>query len=306
VAPVSGGAVVNVEITNAVSNTGNPRVLLHKTINVRDATDLSQSFDVAPGGKLTMNVDRGAVRITGTDENSVTIHVMREVTGASDSEAAQILNHEHMVLTQDGNEISITARTPPELQHLSLFKHPNLNAQYEITLPRGFDTHAETSGGDINLSDIQGSADIRTMGGSLVCGEIDGDVSARTMGGDVRLDGCKGSLDLQTMGGSVIIKEFSGPGVQATTSGGSVSADFAVAPTKNSELQTMGGNITVRLPDNAALQLEGQTFGGSERSDFPVEIKDRFGNGALNGAINGGGPVLRMQTDGGNVDVIKN
>jgi serine/threonine protein kinase len=275
-----------------------------KTVKAGDSTDLTQAFDVGPDGKLKMNVDRGAVRITGTDENTVTVHLTRQVTGASDSEPSQILNDERVVFTQDGNVISIKAQNPPELQHLSLFgHHPNLDAQYEITLPRRFDTQAETSGGDINVSGIQDGADVKTMGGRISCDDIAGDIHANTMGGDVRATECKGRLDLETMGGNITIDGFAGPDVQATTLGGSVSAEFAIAPTKDSELKTSGGSITVRLPDNAALQLEGQAFAGTERSDFPIEINDRFGNGTLSGAINGGGPVLRMETDAGNVEI---
>ncbi|HEY1790521.1 MAG TPA: protein kinase, partial [Verrucomicrobiae bacterium] len=276
-----------------------------KTVKAADSTDFSQSFDVDPHGKLTMNLDRGAVRITGSDGNTVTVHVTRQVTGASYSEATQILNDEHVVLEQNGNEISVTAENPPELQHLSLFHHLSLDAQYEIRLPRQFDAHVETSGGDINVTGVQGNADIRTMGGQIICNDIAGNLNAHTMGGDMRATECKGRLDLETMGGHITINDFAGPGVHATTSGGSVSADFNVAPTEDCDLETMGGNIAVQLPATAALRLDGHTFGGSETSDFPVEIKDAFGNGTLSGAINGGGPVMTMQTQGGNVEVRK-
>jgi DUF4097 and DUF4098 domain-containing protein YvlB len=288
------------------STTINPyTTLTSKAVKVDDSTDLSQSFQAGPGGKLTLNVDRGSVQITATDENTVTVHLTRRVTGASDSEAAQILKDEQVVLSQEANEISITAENPPELQHMSLFSHPNLDAQYEITVPRRFEAQVETSGGEINVSGIQGSTGCKTSGGRIICNEITGDVNARTMGGDVQATGCKGRIDLATMGGSIIIDGFSGASVHATTSGGSVSANFDAAPTEDSELKTSGGNIAVQLPDNAALQLEGQTFAGSEKSDFPVEIQDQFGNGTLSGAINGGGPMLRMNTSAGNLEVRK-
>ncbi|HTV39460.1 MAG TPA: protein kinase [Candidatus Sulfotelmatobacter sp.] len=278
---------------------------IHKTVEAGDSTDVSTSFDVAPRGELTVNVDRGSVSITAADQNTVTIHLTRDVTGASDSESRQILKDEHVKFIQTGPQISITADTPPELQHMSLFHHANLDAQYEITVPRKFDAHVETMGGDVNVTDLQGSADIQTMGGSLGCKDIGGDLKAKTMGGDVRAGGCKGRMDLQTMGGSIAIDGFTGPSVDAVTSGGSVSAEFIAAPTADSELRTMGGNVTVWLPDNAALQLEGQTFGGSARSDFPVQIKNGFGNDTLSGPINGGGPLLKMDTAGGNVEVYR-
>ena len=278
---------------------------IHKTIEFGDSTDISQSFDVTPGGQLTMNVDRGSVRITAADQNTVTVHLTRDVTGASDTEASNILEEEHVKFIQTGSQISITADNPPELRHSGLFHHPNLEAQYEITVPRHFNARADTMGGDVNVTGVQGSADVRTMGGNLTCKDIGGDLKAQTMGGNVRTGGCKGRMDLQTMGGSINIDRFTGPCVDATTSGGSVSAEFVAAPTADSKLHTMGGSVTVWLPDNAALQLDGRTFGGSVRSDFPVDIKNGFGNDTLSGSINGGGPLLKMDTEGGSVEVYR-
>lgn len=277
----------------------------HKFFSVGDATNFSQSFDVAPGGKLTMNVDRGDVRITVSDENVATVHVTRNIKNATDSEAALILKDEDLMLDQRGREISITAQNPPQLQHSSLTDHPNLEAHYEIALPRQFDAHVETAGGDIHLSGIQGDEYVKTLGGTITTEDIGGELSAHTMGGDVNVSRCKGRVDTGTMGGNITIEDLESPGVQATTYGGSISVQFASAPTANSDLKTTGGNITVRLPENAAVTLEGHTFGGSEKSDFPVDIKDEFGNGTLSGSINGGGPTLRMQTQGGNVGIWK-
>jgi TM2 domain-containing membrane protein YozV/predicted Ser/Thr protein kinase len=277
-----------------------------KFFSVGDATRFSHSFDVAPGGKLTMNVDCGDVRITVSDGNVVTVHITRNVKNATDSEAALILKDEELVLDQRDREISITAQNPPQLQHLSLFDHPNLEAHYEIALPRQFDAHVETAGGDIHLSGIQGDEYVKTLGGTITTEDIGGELNAHTMGGDVNVSRCKGRVDTGTMGGNITIEDLESPGVQATTYGGSISVQFASAPTANSDLKTTGGNITVRLPENAAVTLEGHTFGGSEKSDFPVDIKDEFGNGTLRGSINGGGATLRMQTQGGNVEVWKN
>ena len=341
VAPVPVAPLDKADITNVAPAAGSRIVLLHREINAGEATDFTQTLDVGAGGKLTMNVDRGTVHITGADQNTLTIHVTRRVNGASDSEAVKILRDERLVLKQDGNEISIKAQNPSELQHSSVFDHPNLDAQYEITLPRQLEIHATTAGGDmnvsgvqaavhietaggsitgskiqgsvqattaggdINVSGIQGSADVETAGGRIICDDIVGNINAHTAGGDMRATECKGRLDLETAGGTITIAAFTGPGVDANTSGGSVSAHFAAAPTEDSELKSSGGNIMVELPGDAALQLEGQTAAGMASSDFPVKITDKFGNGTLSGAINGGGPVLRMETGAGNVEVRK-
>ena len=234
-----------------------------------------------------MNVDRGDVTISSADQNDVEIHVTREVTRAGFSDAATILKNEHVVLEQTGNKIPITSQDPrPGLFGFGV----NLDAHYEITVPRQFDAHVKTSGGDVKVTGIQGGAVIRTMGGGLNCENIDGDVDGQTMGGDVHSVECDGKLRLKTMGGSIAVESFKGPSVQATTEGGSVSADLLVAPESDCKLATSGGNVTVRLPGNAAVTLDAQTEGGSIETDFPLQVAHHFANDSLNGSINGGGP----------------
>lgn len=294
-------------VTSNVSASTKNVYSLSESVDVDDAKDFSQSFVVEPGGKLTMTVDRGEVHISGADQSYVEIHVQREVSRASDSEAATILKEEHVVLQQTGNDIAITAENPPSLNSHSLWglAAPNLEVHYEITVPRQFEVHSETVGGDIDVASIHGEVNIKSTGGKLDCHDIDGEVDGQTMGGDVHATECKGALRLGTMGGNIIVESFTGPAVQAMTMGGSVSANFDTAPTSDCELHTTGGNVTAHLPATAAFTIDAHTEGGSINTDFPIKAEDHFANATLKGALNGGGPILRMETIGGNIEVMK-
>jgi tRNA A-37 threonylcarbamoyl transferase component Bud32/DUF4097 and DUF4098 domain-containing protein YvlB len=281
---------------------------IQQVIEPGSEANFSRSLVVEPGGKLTMSVDRGDVHIVGSDQTTMDIQIEREVTRASDSDAATILKEEHLVLKQTGNQISITADNPPSLRRHSFWgwwAQPNLNVHYRIILPRKFNVQSETSGGSVNVASIQGGVHITTMGGHLDCEDIDGDVDGHTMGGNVRATACKGSLLVETMGGGIAIENFTGPSLQATTEGGSVSADFAAAPKSDSELHTSGGNVKVRISKTAAITLDAHTDGGSVRTDLPVQVEGRFREGTLRGTINGGGPLLKLETSGGNIDILK-
>jgi TM2 domain-containing membrane protein YozV/predicted Ser/Thr protein kinase len=285
-----------------------PAELHDQTIDIGGSTDFSQSFAVEPGGQLTMDVDRGDVHITGGDQSTVGIRVTREVTHGNGVDASAILKEEHVTLQQTGNTISITAQEPEALRSRSLWgwiKQPNLNAHYEITVPRKFVVHSQTAGGDVTVAHIGDDVNIKTMGGRLDCQDIDGNLDGKTMGGDVQAAGCKGKLNVQTMGGGITVDGFSGPSIQASTQGGSVTADFAAAPTADCELSTSGGNVTARLPETATVMLDAHTEGGSVNSDFPVTTGHGFVNESLRGPINGGGPKLKMETMGGNIEVLK-
>ena len=48
---------------------------------------LEKSFEVKPGGKLAMEVDRGSIRVTTSESDRVQVHVVRELRRASESKA---------------------------------------------------------------------------------------------------------------------------------------------------------------------------------------------------------------------------
>jgi predicted Ser/Thr protein kinase/DUF4097 and DUF4098 domain-containing protein YvlB len=294
--------------TSNTTATGTLALPTNERDDAGDSQDFSKSFAVNAHGDLTMDVDRGDVRISGGDGNTVEVHVERDVKGASEVDASKILKEEHVVVEHNGDQVSITAQDPFALHSRSWWSwvnQPNLEAHYEITVPRGFTVESKTSGGDVKVSDVQNKVIISTMGGELECTDIGGDVNGKTMGGSIRTRGCHGALDLQTMGGDITADDFSGPNVRATTSGGSVSADFTTAPTADCEFHTVGGNVTVRLPDTAAVTLDGHTMGGDVKTDFPLQPKEGFGNDSIDGPINGGGPTLKMGTTGGSIEISK-
>jgi predicted Ser/Thr protein kinase len=281
---------------------------INQVIEVGAEAKFSKSLLVEPGGKLTMKVDRGSVNVTGSDQNTVEIQVDRKVTRADDSEATRMLKEERLVLKQTGNDVSITTHEPPSFSNHSFWgwlSEPNLNVHYEITLPRKFDVRLETSGGRIKVASLHGNADVKTEGGSLDFNDIDGRVNGQTEGGGIRAVSCKNELLIQTQGGGITIERFTGSRVRATTEGGSVSADFAAAPKADCELRTEGGSVTARLPGSAAVTLDAHSDGGSVRTDLPVQVQGQFHNSTLKGTINGGGPLLKLATEGGNIEVLK-
>jgi DUF4097 and DUF4098 domain-containing protein YvlB len=68
-------------------------------------------------------------------------------------------------------------------------------------------------------------------------------------------------------------------------------------------LDTSGGGVTVRIPANAAFDLDAETSGGGVRSDLPVTIVGKVEHDRLKGAVNGGGKLVRLRTSGGGIHV---
>jgi len=85
------------------------------------------------------------------------------------------------------------------------------------------------------------------------------------------------------------------------TSGGAIGAVLEAQPTRDCRLATQGGGITVTLPGSCRLDIQAQTGAGSVDSDLPISgYRERT---RLQGKLNGGGPLLRLCTGAGSVDI---
>lgn len=160
----------------------------------------------------------------------------------------------------------------------------------------------KTSGGSIEVVDVGGDVHAQTSGGSLRFGAIAGSISGKTSGGSIKIASCEGDVDVHTSGGSIRLQRVGGH-VNARTSGGSVHATLLTQPTRDCTLRTSGGNINVTLIPDIAVDVEADTSGGRVATDFAVEsaIQGKVPKNRLKGSINGGGPLLKLRTSGGNI-----
>jgi hypothetical protein len=280
---------------------------VQRTVIAGSEADLSKSFTVGRDGKLVMDVDRGGIRVTGGDQDTVEVRVSRKVRRAGGSEADSILAQERLVLKQRGNEISISAQDASGLRGGSWWgwMRPEPEANYEISVPRKFDLRLKTAGGDIKVAAVQGVVNVRTAGGRLDFDDVDGNVDGQTQGGGIRAAACKGELLIKTSGGGITVETFTGPFVRGTTMGGSITADFAASPKADCLLSTSGGSVTARLPATAMVTLDAHTLGGGVKSDLPVQVEGAGDRSTLRGKINGGGPSVKLETMGGSIHVLK-
>jgi DUF4097 and DUF4098 domain-containing protein YvlB len=255
-----------------------------------------------------VDLDRGSIHVAGAAHNSVQIRVVRDVTNASEADAARILKEHHVVLQQHGNEISITAQEPSSFWRGSWWRwwgQRNLNVHYEITVPQAFDVRLKTEGGNVEVASLHGNVTAKTEGGHLKFNDIEGKVNGQTEGGSVKAVGCHDEVQVRTEGGSIAIEEFTGKGLQAQTEGGSIVAEFAVPPRSDCTLHTSGGNVTVKIPETSSVNIDAHTDGGRVRTELPVEVQGRLDRETLHGTINGGGSMLTLKTDGGNIRILK-
>ncbi len=170
--------------------------------------------------------------------------------------------------------------------------------------------HATTAGGSIHVQSATGDVDAMTGGGSVVLGSVHGVAHARTGGGNVEIGHAR-SVDAATGGGNIQITAVAGP-VTAQTGAGSVEVGIVAANGSfdNSRIESGIGRITVLLPAQLATNVTaelGGPMGHSIRSDFAALNATPNGSGSLRAeaALNGGGPNLRIASNGADIVIRK-
>src|SRR6266478_2333418 len=173
----------------------------------------------------------------------------------------------------------------------------------------------ETAGGNITVAHAGSLVSVRTGGGQIDFGEVRGSVRAQTGGGGIRIMYVSGPMEVESSAGSICLTRVAGT-VRAATAGGTITAWINPdAPSSGgtvhlpglSQLTSGNGDIVVFLPRNLAADIDAVVESGDERrieadAALGLQIQDR-GNGPVHamGALNGGGPPLKLRTTAGKI-----
>ncbi|HZU23548.1 MAG TPA: DUF4097 family beta strand repeat-containing protein [Terriglobales bacterium] len=173
----------------------------------------------------------------------------------------------------------------------------------------------ETNGGSIHVSRTESDLKAETAGGNIEAGDVGGSAVLETAGGTIRLNSARGAVHAETASGAIHLGRVQG-GVRAETANGGITAEFAGSRLVDSTLETAVGDITVYIPSNLACSVRAaveMASGHSIRSDFP-EVKvtspprdEEYGprEQSASGPINGGGPLLRLRTSMGDIQILR-
>jgi len=301
----------------------------------------NHTFQATSGGTLVVDVDFGSIDVGTNSTDTVTVNVWRKVTRGSEAEEQKFLADNPVEFIQDGNTVIVRshAKDKEKFHWLGGFRNRN-EATYTIRVPARFNARLNTSGGGIAASDLTGEVKADTSGGGLrferLHGPLDGDTSGGgirvtdcdgtikidTSGGGIEVTGGGGSLHGDTSGGSITVKNFKGPAsvdtsgggieienvagkIKGDTSGGSIRAALLSPIPGDVSLSTSGGGVSVSVPADAAFNLDAEASGGGVHCDLPVTIQGKREHDELKGTVNGGGPVVHLETSGGGVHVRK-
>ncbi|HEY9228256.1 MAG TPA: DUF4097 family beta strand repeat-containing protein [Gemmatimonadaceae bacterium] len=181
-----------------------------------------------------------------------------------------------------------------------------VTVEFTVLVPRSARLRVATGNGKILIDRTGADVSATTGNGDISIGETAGRVDATTGNGDVQIDGANGPVNVTTGNGRIFAVTSRG-GVDANTGNGDIDVRIKSGPIERDMKFTSGsGTIRVAVPAEFNGRIDASSGNGSLRTEFEISIIGRLDSHHVRGTIGSGGPLIRMLTGNGMIELRKN
>ncbi len=224
------------------------------------------------GDRVSVKTVNGKIFIESWDEDAVDVNAEIEVRASSKSLARDYLDNIEIIVRQRGDKMSIKVEQPRErggdfMDWIFGSGKPNVTVNFWIKVPEQTDVEASSVNGSVEAVAIVGQASIHTTNGKIIAEEITGPVRASTTNGRIFVDIKSSELEDEI------------------------------------DLHTVNGSIKLIVDRDIEADVDISTVNGSISTDFPLEVQGKWGPKQVRGEINGGGPLIKLETVNGSISI---
>ena len=263
----------------------------------RERTQIAFERTLAVTGPVTLDVsaNSGVIRVQGGEAGSVRIRGVARAKSSffiwGDLSGRMRRIGVDPPIAQDGNAIGVGDVTDRWLLR-------GINLLIEIVTPADTEVRALADSGDIRIEGIDGPVECETDSGEINVGSIRSEVRAKSDSGGIHIQLVKGAVDAQSDSGHIEALEVEGT-IDANTDSGDIRLwQTAAAPVC---ARADSGRIRVKLASSGGYSIRARTDHG--RIDLPVLTRQRLSRHEFEGDVRGGGSVVDLETDSGDIEV---
>jgi len=238
------------------------------------ADQWNKHWDVSGTPELHVNVGDGALTIRAGNSNSIDAHLETRDWNIG---SGGVEVHEQL----SGNRLEITVTEP----HMR-FSFGSHSVKLELRVPQNVIASLRTGDGPIAIEGVHGTVDAKTGDGPVDVRGFAGALRAQTGDGPVSLQGRFDDLAVDTGDGPVSIAAASGSHIQTSW-----------------HVNTGDGPVSVKLPSDLRANVDLHTGDGGIRLDLPLTVTGSQNQHNMHGALNGGGPEVRIRTGDGAISI---
>ncbi len=212
-------------------------------------------YNVAPGSAVFIVNQTGNITVHAASGRQL------QVTASQKSDKVEI------DASQTGNRVTLRTHL---LQKVS---GEEARVDYDVALPSGTNINIDSENGPIKIDNANGNVTVESDAGQVDLNNIsNGSVQVQTLNAGISLTGVKNArVNVETTSGNVTLNNVTGPKLSVETTNGNISyvGDFAGGGAYT--ITNHAGDIDVRVPANASLDLTARSVKGTVTNDFPFQ-----------------------------------
>ncbi|MCD9142422.1 DUF4097 family beta strand repeat-containing protein [Streptomyces albireticuli] len=252
-----------------------------------------------PVTALAVRILGGTVNVVGTDSGPAALR-LSELDGPPLS--VELRDGTLTVGYEDLSWKNLLDRDPGRLAR-------KRTATVTLTVPAATRVEVGTVTAEAVVSGIAGRTEIRSATGDATLVGLTGEVRAETVAGRLEAQGLRGDLRLDSVSGDITLVESASGTVKADTVTGAVVVDHspaAAAERLDVALGSVAGEVAVRLPAGAGVEVRASTMGGAVSCAFDeLAVGGRFGARKVTGTLGSGSGKLRVATVTGAIALLR-
>jgi hypothetical protein len=256
------------------------------------ATEATFEKTLSVSGRPELSVATGSGNIHVHQGSGNTIHIYGKVKsnwGGSDEKVREIAAHPF--IEQTGNIVRIG--------HHDENLH-NISIDYDIEAPANSFLDAGSGSGNVTDESVGENAKLNTGSGDIHATGLKGNFTVGTGSGNIYAEQSgPGDVKAETGSGNIELKDLRGT-LRAHTGSGNIKTSGT--PTGPWHLGTGSGNVELWVGD-APLTLDAESGSGSIHTDREMLTQGSNDKHHVTGKLNGGGPVVRVETGSGDIRV---
>ena len=163
----------------------------------------------------------------------------------------------------------------------------------------------ETISGEIELVAVEGDVNLSSLSGNISLNQVKGNIFARSTRGKLQISSVEATIRGHTVSGKIAMRKIRGVVELIETTGGDIQAELLEVADDwlGMIFHSVSGDIEVSLPQDLGANLGIKTVSGRISCDFSMLTRGEFDPGSMGGPINGGGPLLEIETTSGDIFV---
>lgn len=229
-----------------------------------------RSYDLAPGGLVSVDNVNGAVVVTGWEGSRVRVEAVKKVRAGSRSRAREAMKRMEIRVDHRPDRLEVETRHPSGSDGFLAWlfgNHVQSQVDYALSVPRGARVEVDTVNGKVEVRRVEGPLEVGTTNGGVAVSDARGPVDASTTNGAIRVEITDLSED------------------------------------RRMRLSTTNGGIRLVLPRDARVTVDASTTnGGIDLENLPADVRSR-GRRHLRAEVGGGGPEIRLTTTNGGIKI---